>query len=275
MGDAIRPRDAKPAPAWLRHIRVARFTAVFGIGLVTLLPLRLVELAVRGPAPSRVASLFQRVLLWGLRLEARLDGRVAAHALVVANHISWIDILALGAVAPATFVSKADVRGWPLLGLLARLNPAVFVRRDARAAVPAQVAAIAAALAHGRVTLFAEGTTGDGSGVLPFHPALFAAATTTTGCVVQPVALLYTPQGRDWRPSELADFAWDGDKAFWPHLLAVAGGPPTRCLIAALAPIEAGSDRKLLANRCRTAIAARLGSPSDPRDEGARQSNSC
>jgi 1-acyl-sn-glycerol-3-phosphate acyltransferase len=242
----------------IRLVRQGRFAATLVLGLAVLLPLRAVELIVCGRAPSRVASLFHRVLLNGLRIQVEVDGTVARDGLIVANHISWTDILVLGAAVPAVFVAKAEVRGWPLLGWLARLNPTLFVRRDARAAISVQVAEVAAALDRGPVTLFPEGTTGDGSDVLPFRPGLFAAA---EGHRVQPVAITYRPAGRPWRSGELAEFAWDGDKDFWPHLLEVAGGPPRHCRIVALSPIGAGrNDRKVLAASCRALIRGRLGS---------------
>lgn len=241
--------------------RQARFLVALIFGLATLLPVRLAELLIRGSSPSRVTSLFHRVLIRGLRIEIELDGELARDALLVANHVSWTDILVLGGSVPTSFVAKAEVRRWPLLGLLARLNPTLFVRRDARTAVPAQVAEIASALARGRVALFPEGTTGDGSDVLPFRPALFAAA---AGRRIQPVAILYRPAGRAWRPGELGGFAWDGDKEFWPHLLAIAGGRPTRCRVMALPPIHAGQyDRKALAILCRSLIRERLETPSE------------
>lgn len=248
----------------LRVSRRIRLFAVLTVSLAALLPIRLVTHRLAPEGASWIGVLFCRSLLAGLRIRVRVDGTIADDALLVANHISFTDILALGATRPMAFVAKSEVHSWPLLGMLARLNATVFVRRDSPRAAGRQVHALAAALAKGPVALFAEGTTGNGAHVLPFRPALFAAA---EGRRVQPVAITYRPRGRDWETAELAHFAWDGDKAFWPHLLAIAGGPPIDCLLTVLPTMTAGpKDRKALATACREAIRDTLSAPSSNKD---------
>lgn len=94
---------------------------------------------------------------------------------LLANHVSWIDILALGGATGAAFVSKDDVARWPVIGWLAAQNNTLFVSRDRRAALGGQLDALRRAmLGHQPVALFPEGTTGDGHTLLPFKPALLA-----------------------------------------------------------------------------------------------------
>jgi 1-acyl-sn-glycerol-3-phosphate acyltransferase len=249
----------RPARSALRVGRRARLFAVLTISLAVLLPIRLVTHRLSPRSASWIGVLFFRSLLAGLRIRVRLEGLIADDALVVANHISFTDILALGASRPMAFVAKSEVRGWPLLGMLARLNATIFIERGAPRTIDRQVEALATALAKGPVALFPEGTTGNGAQVLQFRPALFAAA---EGRRVQPVAIAYRPRGRDWEPGELAAFAWDGDKAFWPHLLAIADGPPIDCLLTVLPTMTAGpKDRKANATDCREAIVATLSAP--------------
>lgn len=219
-----------------------------------LLPLRLLEIASVGLHPSRLSQIYHRLLVRALGARIEVVGApFAPNALIVANHISWTDIIMLGAATPATFVAKAEVRGWPFLGALARLNPTLFVERDRPRAIKSQIETLRMRLAHGRVVLFPEGTTGGGSVVLPFRPALLDAA---AGRLIQPVTILYAPIDRDrWREGELGAFAWDGDKSFWPHLLGVSSGAGVRCKLVVHHPFEVGAGgRKAAAMRSRAMI---------------------
>ena len=244
------------APAWLRAARRARLGAALVAGLLVLLPMRLLTRRAAPDRPSWSGVAFLRLLLWGLRIRVTVEGALAPRALVVANHLSWTDILVLGASRPTAFVAKSEVRGWPLLGLLAHLHGTVFVERGGRGAAAMQVTALTRALERGPTVLFPEGTTGNGSGVLPFHSTLFAAATTAG---VQPLTIIYRPRDRDWQPNEQAAFAWDGDKAFWPHLLQISAAGPVDCRVIAHPPLSGGQhDRKALAKRCRAIIESAL-----------------
>ncbi len=119
--------------------------------------------------------------------------------LFVSNHVSWLDILALGGAARSTFVSKAEVKTTPLVGWLADQNNTIYVQRDARRDIQDQASSLRAALARGRpVTLFPEGTTGPGDGLLPFRASLFQAIIPTPpNLQVQPVFLDYGEQSSD------------------------------------------------------------------------------
>jgi 1-acyl-sn-glycerol-3-phosphate acyltransferase len=130
----------------------------------------------------------------GVRLENA--PQPPAGGLVVANHISWLDIFVLNAAFPAAFVAKAEVRNWPLIGWLAAKNDTVFLRRGSRGHARLVNGEIAAMLAAGKtVVVFPEGTTSDGCRVLHFHAALLQAAC-ATGRPVVPLALAYTdPHG--------------------------------------------------------------------------------
>ena len=129
--------------------------------------------------------------LLGIALELR--GRVhAGPVLVVANHVSWLDILAINALRPVRFVSKADVRHWPLLGWLVACGGTLFIERERKRDALRVVHQIAAALGNGDVVaVFPEGTTSIGHGLLPFHGNLLQAAI-ATHTPVQPLALRYS-----------------------------------------------------------------------------------
>ena len=116
--------------------------------------------------------------------------------LMVANHVSWLDIPALHASAPqARFVSKSNIAAWPLLGRLARAGGTLFIERERKRDALRVVHEVAHALRQSdAVAVFPEGTTGPGHEVLPFHANLLQAAI-TTGSAVQPIVLRYTEPG--------------------------------------------------------------------------------
>ena len=126
----------------------------------------------------------------GIRLDAKLAG-FAPGSLIVANHISWLDIYALNAARPMAFVAKSELRHWPLVGWLAANTDTIFLRRGSRGHAKSVNSQIETMLKAGRdVAIFPEGTSTDGTHILNFHSALFQAAV-DTGRVVQPVALSY------------------------------------------------------------------------------------
>jgi len=172
--------------------------------------------------PRRGAPPNARWLRWMLHCSLRIVGgrlRVTGtppvSGLIVCNHLSYIDIAALGSACPCSFVSKEEVRRWIFIGWAAELAGTVFVRRAHRSEVAGQVDAIKRAIARGvPIVLFPEGTSTDGSQVLPFRSALLQAAL-ETGCVVTPAALSYhaDPPGDTVR-----DICWWGGVGFMPHL---------------------------------------------------------
>ena len=176
----------------------------------------------------------------------------AIETLYVVNHLSWLDIPALGATLGGAFVAKAEVAGWPAIGALARLQPTVFVDRSARSGARGQAAAIRRHLAAGTdVILFPEGTSSDGRSVLPFKPALLEAARGLPEVVIQPATIRYrrlggVPVTRRTRPL----LAWFGDMELLPHLWDLVG---EGCVEAEIRlhpaiPADATADRKQLSD---------------------------
>jgi 1-acyl-sn-glycerol-3-phosphate acyltransferase len=141
---------------------------------------------------AAVQAWAQRMLaLWGIRLEVLGKPPHRGPALVVANHISWLDILVLHAARHCRFVSKSDVKHWPLIGALATGSGTLFIERASRRDAMRVVHHMADALRAGEVVaVFPEGTTGDGIRMLPFHANLIQAAISADAPVV-PVALRF------------------------------------------------------------------------------------
>ncbi|CAN1496912.1 PlsC 1-acyl-sn-glycerol-3-phosphate acyltransferase [Burkholderiaceae bacterium] len=129
--------------------------------------------------------------IMGVQLEVRGQAPTTGPCLLVSNHISWLDILVINAAQPVRFVSKADVLRWPLIGQLVAGAGTLFIERESRRDALRMVQLMAERLQAGdRVAVFPEGTTGDGRGLLPFHPNLLQSAIAADAPIV-PVALRY------------------------------------------------------------------------------------
>lgn len=203
------------------------------------------------------------------RLGIRLDVTGAATdgaALVAANHLSWLDILAIDAAQPACFVSKAEVRDWPLLGRLVAASGTLFIDRTSRRDAHRVVSRIAEALASGeRVAIFPEGEVGDGQALLPFHANLLQAAI-SAGVPVQPVALRYSDAAHRVSPATL----WVGEVTLLHSMWAIAQAEGLVAHVALGEPLPtAGAHRRTLAVELRDRIEAALApSPAGGRGPG-------
>lgn len=262
------PEPDLPAVTPLGRLRAGArggaLAVVLALGVALSGTLRLLEApacGARRPLTPWITVGVCRIALGLLALSVETRGAPSRGAgIVAANHSSWLDILVLNAAGPLVFVSKAEVAGWPGIGLLARITGTLFVRREARGEATAQVRQVAERLAAGqRLALFPEGTSTDGRRVLPFKPALLAgllAPGVGPGVTLQPVTLRYeAPEGRDPR-----FYAWFGRAAFGPHLLAVlAQRAQGRVVVTWHPPIPvAGRDRKALAREAEEAVRAAL-----------------
>jgi 1-acyl-sn-glycerol-3-phosphate acyltransferase len=130
------------------------------------------------PGWGFIACKYYRVLRALLRIHLRIEGASARGraVLFISNHVSWVDIVVIGSIAPVAFVAKSEVRRWPLVGITARMQRTVFVERTRRRQAAQAVGDIVARLKTGTsVVLFAEGTSSDGNRVLPFRSALIGA----------------------------------------------------------------------------------------------------
>jgi lyso-ornithine lipid O-acyltransferase len=175
---------------------------------------------------------------------------------LVANHISWLDIPVLGSKLRTNFIAKDDVSDWPGIGPLARRTETLFVSRTRRCDVARQAGMIADRLDAGdRLLLFAEGTTSDGTEVLPFRSSLFAAALACE--CVQPVMIGYRwSDGARISDEEMARIGWTGDATLIENAIDIAA-MPIRAEVWLLDPIaiRPGETRQALSARCETAIA--------------------
>jgi 1-acyl-sn-glycerol-3-phosphate acyltransferase len=239
---------ASKVRAWRRLIGMALL-------LVLHVPLHYLWRAfgLRSPWPRR----YLRAAGRAAGADVRTTGRPLPHdVLVVANHISCLDILILAGAAGVRFVSKSEVERWPFVGWLAGLNRTVYVARAERGRVQEQAARLSEAIAeHQPVALFPEGGTGDGRVIGPFRASLLAAMVPPpAGVRLQPVVIDY---GR-----EAPIVAWNQDTSIGDEAMRLLAMPGRRqVVIRFLDPIDplALPDRKALAIAARDAIVAALG----------------
>lgn len=196
-----------------------------------------------------------------LGVELRVEGEPPANgpALVVCNHVSWLDILVLNAVRPCRFVSKSDVKDWPLLGPLVAASGTMFIERTQRRDAMRVVHGMAERLRGGELlAVFPEGTTGDGSGVLPFHANLLQAAV-VTDAPVWPLALSYR-HSRDAQPHPAPVYVGDTTlvASVWRTLSARHLQAHVCC---GLPDAAQGRDRRTWSHGLRGQVAQLLGLP--------------
>jgi lyso-ornithine lipid O-acyltransferase len=214
-------------------------------------------------------------LILGLKIEVRGERSTDAPTLYVGNHVSYLDIETLGSNIPASFVAKQEVATWPFFNVLAKLQRTVFVERSTRATRESRDSLIGRLESGDSLILFPEGTSSDGTRVLPFRSALFAAAQVTPGgkpLRVQPFTVAYTrldgiPLGRYWRPY----FTWYGDMELAVHLWNVCKLGECSVVIQFHDPVDITmfGDRKKLSDHCfrvvsRSLQAINRGEPAQP-----------
>lgn len=201
---------------------------------------------------------WSRQLLGTLGVRLRVSGTPPAGGMLVANHISWLDVYAINALTPIAFVAKDDVRGWPLIGWLSARTETLFLARDNRNAAMRAKERLAEELRTNTcIGVFPEGTTSGGDSLLPFHSALFQSAIEAR-VRVAPAALRYT--GRDGEPSSAPVYA--GDTSLWQSLRTIVSTGGLTVHVAFLPALDsAGQDRRQLSRQAHRLIASRLARP--------------
>ncbi|HWJ94906.1 MAG TPA: lysophospholipid acyltransferase family protein [Telluria sp.] len=209
---------------------------------------------------ARLTRRWSRKLLaiCGATVEETSRAAPLAHALVVANHVSWLDIFVINSVHPCRFVAKAEIRNWPVVGWLVALAGTVFIARGNRRDLRHIFKGLVAVLEQGeRVAFFPEGTTAQQGTVLPFHANLFEAAIDAK-VPVQPYAIEYV----DAHGGHHTAVDYVGETTFVQSLMAILAGDGVRVRLSCLEPIDAaGAHRRELAQAARDAVAAALARP--------------
>ena len=249
----------------MSKLRAAAVLTGFFSFTLPLMPVQALFIKTSRTAARRFPNWYHRNVcrILGIRLDVTGNVESGAAVLLVCNHTSWLDIPVLSALAPVSFVAKREVRGWPFVSALARLQRSVFVDRTRRQAAGQSASEITERLASGdTIVLFPEGTSSDGTSVLPFKSSLFGAVTGSDAprgspVLVQTVAVVYThlhgvPLGRALRPT----IGWYGDMEMTSHAWGLLkSGPVTATIrVGPPVPLHDYADRKDLALRTERRI---------------------
>jgi 1-acyl-sn-glycerol-3-phosphate acyltransferase len=194
----------------------------------------------------------QLLALWGIHLKVLGQPVTTGPALIVCNHISWLDILVIHAARYCRFVSKSDIRGWPIIGALATGAGTLYIERASRRDALRMVGDMADAMRQGDVVaVFPEGTTSDGQHLLPFHANLIQSAITAE-VPVQPMSLKFV----DAHSGELTLApCYIGDDTLIGSIWRTLTAPPIHAVVHFGAPERAhGRDRRQWAADLREGV---------------------
>ncbi|MEO8558711.1 MAG: lysophospholipid acyltransferase family protein [Rhodospirillales bacterium] len=242
---------------------ILRITVYVALTL-PLLPIQFILNLVCKPAARWLPVYYHRAVCYILGLKVRVRGTMspARPTLFACNHISYLDIEVLGSLIPGSFIAKREVSTWPFFSWLAKLQRSVFVERKAHASMKSNDEITKRLRAGDDLILFPEGTSSEGTYVLPFRSSFFAAAQVRRKdgkpITVQPVSIAYTrldgiPLGRHWRPF----YTWFGDMNLGPHAWQMAGLGEVEVMVNFHEPVDIDQlgDRKKLSAHCQKVIA--------------------
>ncbi len=238
----------------LRTVRALGRLSIFAVGSWLVVARALP--AVLAPFPARWRRSCSHVSRWSRLGRRCLSIRVEVHgplppagSLVVANHQGYVDIVTLGGLFPSIFAARHDMRRWPMFGALAASGATLFINRDNKRAGARGLGQVAAALAAGATVIgFPEGTSTDGTGLLPFRTGLFQAVV-TSGAPVVPAGIRYPEL--DGAPLTAANrdvVAWFRGESFLAHILRLGAHRRVRAVVRFGEPLAAaGMNRRELA----------------------------
>ena len=237
----------RPSSRWRAVLRIA---AILGWFLVCVVPHLLSKLTGRSRWPRRFLGGVARIC----GADVRVEGVPAKSGeLLIANHVSWLDIMVLAGATGCAFISKAEIRGHPVLRWVADQNHTIYVDRAERRAIHDQARSILDGLTRDQpLALFPEGTVGDGGTLLPFKPSLLSAvAPPPAGVTLRAVAIDYGGFAHvlSWAPGEHGV-----DNAL--RVLGRKGRLPVT--VRLLGPLAPSPDRKVIARAAHDAIAVAL-----------------
>lgn len=233
----------------------------FGLLCTIIIPIQMIWCALfkNSPLYFIIPKIFNRLTLFifRIRIITRGNPKEEGHIIYLGNHLSYIDIPVLGGNLNATFIAKADVKGWPVFGTLASISQTIYIERNRSAAIKC-IEDISAALNNGRsLILFPEGTSTQGVSVYPFKSSLFELFLNPklkNDLIIQPFTL--SIKNVDQRLAQSGDdfdtYAWHSDMELPPHLWALAKSKGVTLGLEFHAPRPAlqYDNRKLFAQDC-------------------------
>ncbi|WP_338721579.1 lysophospholipid acyltransferase family protein [Devosia sp. XK-2] len=250
--------------------RIVFFLFVFVPFMLVVIPLQALVLLLKLPFWNFLPRLFHRMgcVFLGLRVNVIGEPSHGRPTLLVSNHISWTDIVAIGSVADVTFVAKREVGKWPFVGMMADLQRTIYVDRTRRSDAGRTAQAMGQHMAGGNaVLLFAEGQSDIGTHVLPFRSALIGAAqhamleAGAKDVLIQPLTIAYTKlQGLPVSRNERSLIAWIKSKSVKQNIAEILSGPVKEVTVAfgTPLPLREGDDRKAVSKAAENQVRAML-----------------
>jgi 1-acyl-sn-glycerol-3-phosphate acyltransferase len=250
--------------------RVLFFLFVLVPVMIVIIPLQALVNALKLPFWGVLPRFFHRVgcIFLGMRVNVIGQPATGRPTLLVSNHVSWTDIIAIGSVADVTFVAKREVGEWFFVGMMARLQKTIFVDRTRRSDAGRTAQEMGAHMAGGNaVLLFAEGQSDIGTHVLPFRSALVGAAqhamieAGAADVMIQPLTIAYTKlQGLPVGRTERSLIAWIKSKSVKQNIREILGGPVKDVTVAfgAPRPLRDTDNRKLVTKTAEIDVRAML-----------------
>lgn len=249
-------------PAPVPVLSLARLAVHLAVGLLkAALLFPWLDAAGRDRRIQRWSAQLVRLCGLTLQFDASLQPQAASPALIICNHISWLDIFVINTIHPCRFVAKSDIRDWPLIGWLCDKSGTIFIARGRQRDVRRIYAGLVHSIHAGeRVAFFPEGTTASQGTVLPFHANLFEAAIEAQ-VPVQPYAIRYVDAQGELHAA--ADFV--GEMSFLESVITIMKSRGMRAELIRLPAIDTqGAHRRDLAKTAREQIATALGVRRDP-----------
>ncbi|KQX38577.1 hypothetical protein ASD04_07875 [Devosia sp. Root436] len=250
--------------------RVLFFLLVLVPAMILIIPAQALINALKLPFWGTLPRLFHRIgrIFLGMRVTVIGQPATGRPTLLVSNHISWTDIIAVGSVADVTFVAKREVGEWFFVGMMARLQKTIFVDRTRRSDAGRTAQEMGAHMAGGNaVLLFAEGQSDIGTHVLPFRSALVGAAqhamveAGASDVMIQPLTIAYTRlQGLPVGRTERSLIAWIKSKSVGQNIREILGGPVKDVTVAfgTPRPLRDTDNRKLVTKAAENDVRAML-----------------
>lgn len=250
--------------------RIVFFLFVFLPFMLVVIPLQALILLLKLPFWNVLPRLFHRLgcVFLGLRVRVIGEPSHGRATLLVSNHISWTDIVAIGSVADVTFVAKSEVGKWPFVGMMANLQRTIYVDRTRRSDAGRTAQAMGQHMAGGNaVLLFAEGQSDIGTHVLPFRSALIGAAqhamveAGAKDVMIQPLTIAYTKlQGLPVSRNERSLIAWIKSKSVKQNIAEILSGPVKDVTVAfgKPLPLNQGDNRKAVSKAAENQVRAML-----------------
>jgi 1-acyl-sn-glycerol-3-phosphate acyltransferase len=247
-------------------LRALFFVFVYVPVLILIIPAQFLVNALRLPFWNVLPRLFHRVgcVFLGLRVKVIGQPATGRATLLVSNHISWTDIIAIGSVADVTFVAKREVGEWFFVGMMARLQKTIFVDRTRRTDAARTSREMGAHMAGGNaVLLFAEGQSDIGTHVLPFRSALIGAAqhamidAGAKDVLIQPLTVAYTRlQGLPVSRNERSLIAWVKSKSLRQNIAEILSGGVKDVTVAfgTPLPLDEHADRKAVSRNAEAQV---------------------